>query len=616
MTQGGETPDLLPPTTVDAFPAQAPAAEPAADGQRNVSSSAQLAPTLRRERLERWLLLLGALLLLGLGIGLRGPTPSDEPRFALVAHQMVASGNWLIPHRGADWYSDKPPTFMAMQALSYVLSGHWWVAFLLPSLLCSLGTLWLVYDLARRLWGHRVGLWAGLALLCTVQFVFQARRGQIDPTVTFFVTLANYGLLRHFLLGPDWRAFWLGCFAAGLGVITKGIGVLAFLLLLPWLLARRQQWRHLSAIEWRALPWLGGVAAFVAAIALWLVPLLFYVQAHDSVTARNYLNDIFFNQTVHRYVHPWNSFQPPWFYLEVIFTSWLPLSLALPGLLPAWRRSLRERDARFLLPLAWAVLVIVFFSLTRAKRDVYIMPALPLLVLAAAPFLEGIMQRRWAQWTAIGFVLVLGLASLGIGANALLLHSASAARFAAARQLGDQAPRLWWMFVAMGAWLVLSVLVFRRRRAAAALLAGLSGVWLVWGLAAAPLLARASSPAPLVARVEQAIGPDAQLALVAWKEELPLAFERKVTDFGFMTPWHSQLSESIRWQQQGPADRWVLILADVMAPCIDRAATLDMGVTSGRDWRLYRLDAVAPACRDGNVPVGAVEDWGGIDSRR
>jgi 4-amino-4-deoxy-L-arabinose transferase-like glycosyltransferase len=574
------------------------------------------APILRRERLQRWLLMLGALLLLAAGIGLRGPTPSDEPRFALVSHQMAASGNWLIPHRGMDWYSDKPPTFMAMQALSYSLTGQWWVAFLLPSLLCSLGTLWLIYDLARRLWGHRAGLWAGLGLLCTIQFVFQAKRGQIDPTVTFFVTLANYGLLRHFLLGPDWRAFWLGCFAAGLGVITKGVGILAFLMFLPWLFARQQRWNQLSSIKGHAAHWLGGGVAFAAAIALWLVPLLLYVHTHDSATARDYVHDIFFNQTVNRYVHPWNSFQPPWFYLEVLVTSWLPLTLALPGLVPAWRERLQERDARLLLPLVWVVLLILFFSLTRAKRDVYIMPALPLLALCAGPFLENILQRRWAQWTTLGFLSLLGLAALGVGAHSLLFHSAFATRFAAARQLGDQASSIWWMFVVAGAWMVLCVLVFRLRRAGMALLTGLAGFWLAWSLWGAPLLAKASSPAALVQRVERTIGPKAELALVAWKEELPLAFERKVIDFGFVVPWHRQLSDAIVWQEQAPAQRWVLILSDVMEPCINRDATIDMGVTSGRDWRLYRLDAVASACRGGVVPEGKVEDWGGVDSHR
>src|SRR5437879_12303120 len=102
-------------------------------------------------RRELWLFLLFALVILGAGIGLRDPWPADEPRFALSAKQMVASGNWLIPHRGSELYSDKPPTFMALQAAAYAVTGNWRVAFLLPSLLAALGTLLLVYDLARRL---------------------------------------------------------------------------------------------------------------------------------------------------------------------------------------------------------------------------------------------------------------------------------------------------------------------------------------------------------------------------------------------------------------------------------------------------------------------------------
>jgi 4-amino-4-deoxy-L-arabinose transferase-like glycosyltransferase len=569
-----------------------------------------------RDRLERWLLMLGALLLLAAGIGLRGPTPSDEPRFALVAHQMVASGNWLIPHRGSDWYSDKPPLFMAMQALSYTLTGNWWVAFLLPSLLSALGTLWLVYDLARRLWGHRAGMFAGLALLCTVQFVFQAKRGQIDPTVTFFITLANVGLLRHLLLGPDWRAFWLGCFAAGLGVITKGVGFLALMMFLPWAFAARRRWLWMPGFRGQVGHWMGGLLAFALAIALWMVPLLFYVHADDSDVARSYLHDIFFNQTLHRYVHPWNSFQPPWFYLTVIITSWLPLSLALPALAPAWMERLRARDARILLPLAWIVMVIVFFSLTRAKRDVYIMPALPMLALCAGPYLEDALRKRWLSFVAIGFLLLLGGAALGIGVAALGFHPAATARFIAARQLGEQASLWWSMCIVLGAWLLLQAAIFRPRRAGVAMLAGMAGVWAIWGLGMAPMLARASSPATLANRVEQTIGPQAELALVAWKEELPLAFARPLTDFGFVVPWHQQLASAIRWQAQAPERRWVLVLADVMGPCILRSATVDAGITSGRDWRLFRSDAVAAACRQGQVPTGAVEDWGGIDSHR
>jgi hypothetical protein len=74
-------------------------------------------------------------------------------------------------------------------------------------------------------------------VLSALMFSFQFKRAQIDPLITFLITLANWALLRHLLRGPDWRAYWLGCFAAGLGVITKGVGVIALLMLLPYALA-------------------------------------------------------------------------------------------------------------------------------------------------------------------------------------------------------------------------------------------------------------------------------------------------------------------------------------------------------------------------------------------
>src|ERR1700749_275278 len=93
-----------------------------------------------RARREFWLFMLLALVLLAAGIGLRDPWPSDEPRFTLVAKQMVESGDWLFPHRGRELYSDKPPLLMWLEAGSFELLRNWRIAFLLPSLLAALGT--------------------------------------------------------------------------------------------------------------------------------------------------------------------------------------------------------------------------------------------------------------------------------------------------------------------------------------------------------------------------------------------------------------------------------------------------------------------------------------------
>ena len=83
-------------------------------------------------RRDLWLLLALALLVLGVGIGLRDPWPADEPRFVLVAQQMVQSGELLVPHRGAEIYPDKPPLFMWLLVAAHKLTGEWRVSFLLP----------------------------------------------------------------------------------------------------------------------------------------------------------------------------------------------------------------------------------------------------------------------------------------------------------------------------------------------------------------------------------------------------------------------------------------------------------------------------------------------------
>ncbi len=88
-----------------------------------------------RERRAFRLFMLLAFVLLGAGIGLRDPWPSDEPRFTLVAKQMVESGDWLFPHRGRELYSEKPPVMMWSEAAAYEVTRSWRLAFLPPSLL-------------------------------------------------------------------------------------------------------------------------------------------------------------------------------------------------------------------------------------------------------------------------------------------------------------------------------------------------------------------------------------------------------------------------------------------------------------------------------------------------
>ena len=541
---------------------------------------------------RRELLLFGgfALLLLGLGIGLRDPWPSDEPRFALVAHWMVEHGQWLFPHRGHELYPDKPPVFMWLQALAYLFTGSWRVAFLLPSLVAALGSLALVYDLARRLWNHRSALLAAATMLVTIHFGYQMRNAQIDPLLLGWITLANYGLLRHLLLGPSWRWFAVGCFFAGVGVATKGVGVLALLLLIPYLIARRGHWHQLALPEggWR---WVGGLALFLIPILAWLLPMLMVARADGDPQHAGYVQNILFGQTVHRYATPNGHLHSPFYFFGIIVVDWLPLSLLLPWALPAWWRRLKRRDARFLLPLGWIVLLLLFFSFSPGKRDVYILPALPITALALAPLLPGLLRKHGVRVAVFALTLLLATALTTAAALALHMHPKWAVQL---EQSLD--PQIWWLFLSMGLAGLFVAAFTRVRRAALGWLLFTFILWGLYGLWGYPMLNGDRSARDVMLRARAIAGPDATIGLLAWKEQNLLMAQGPVTEFGFLEPWPQQYADAIAWLRQDPAHRWIFSLDEAMGPCVDRHHAVYVGHANRREWWMFQANAVVAGC--------------------
>ena len=345
----------------------------------------------------------------------------DEPRFALIARDMLHTGNWLVPSVGGDLYPDKPPFYFWLLTLAVGATGSVRAGFLLPSLLAGLGTVLLVYDLLRRVYDREVGLAGALLLLCTFQFVWQARQAQIDATLCFLTTLGLYGLLRYLLQQGSLRWWLVGWAAAGLGIITKGVGFLPLLVLLPWVWLARRGWPVMRPP--RLTIWAAGVAAFLAAIAIWFVPMWIATSADGALLA--YRNEILFHQTVTRYADAWHHHEPVWYYLvQVIPALWLPAIALVPWAWRRWRKRWSAHDALTAIALCWVVLVLLFFSASSGKRGVYVLPALPALVLALAPALPELLRARGPRRFAFGLALL--LTAVGIAGAAYFAVDAQA----------------------------------------------------------------------------------------------------------------------------------------------------------------------------------------------
>lgn len=537
--------------------------------------------------------LLFALALLALGIGLRDPWPADEPRFVLIAQEMLQTGQFWIPHRAGELYPDKPPIYMWATALSLALTQSVRLGFLLPSLLAAMGTLWLVADLVRKLYGRRVATLAACALLTTVLFSLQAKTAQIDMLLTFFTTLGAYGFMRHALLGPA-RRWWLAGWAAvGLGILTKGVGILPLLLLPIWaVLARRGKVRNLS---WKEI-W-QGFAVLLVVLALWGVPMIILTTLSPDPALAAYRDNILFKQTGERYVSAWHHVKPWWYYLvEVLPWAWMPLVLALPWAIPAWARRLRQGDARIWLPLGGAVLIIAFFSLSPGKRGVYILPSIPLLVMALAPLLPGLLSMPAVQ--RLGAVVLACAGMLFLAAGTLGWAQLPALARLAGRY--DVQPWLWWIVLGIAAGVLLAWL--RPRQGMAALVLWLAAFWAAWSTFGYVQLNDPRSPQRFMQGVAAATGPDAVLAMPSFDEEFVLQAQQPVVHFGFHTPDDAQLSRAYHWLQEEPSRRWMLVeqkRRDRLG-CVDLERALDMGHQNSEHWWLIPAGAVAgcPGSRD------------------
>jgi 4-amino-4-deoxy-L-arabinose transferase-like glycosyltransferase len=404
--------------------------------------------TLRRAELA--VLGLAALLFLW-NLGGHDLWAPDEPYFGEGAREMVVDGQWLVPHVNGVVTTDKPPLFFWTIAALSLPGGEVtpWTA-RLPSALAALGTLLLMIRLARRVGGPehpRLAWLMPLTLATTLMFWEKARWAQIDALLCFLIWVA----LSAF---EAWRAgdaggrragllFWS---AAALAVLAKGpVG-----LLLPLGIALVTLGIDREIGRWKRFAPLSGPLLFTAVVGLWMVAATSWSGAEYSVWGA--LREHFLDRAVHGLHHA----QPPWYYLEVLPIHLLPWSGLVPGaLVLAWRR--RDAADRFLL--VTALFVVVFFSISTEKRDLYVLPAVPAFALLVARFVDAVAPGRTGTGTPLIHRRWLYGGQLGIG-GILALVGAAVPVVARGR---DEAP-YWMAFVLAVILLVAGVATLWARR--------------------------------------------------------------------------------------------------------------------------------------------------------
>ena len=354
----------------------------------------------------------------GDGLGLVG---ADEPRYAQIAHEMLARFDaahtlrarlvaCVTPYLyGRPWLEKPALYYWRAMFLFQDFGVHDWSA-RLPSTTFAFIMVGLIYLHMRRFrpGGH---LDAALITVASVGIIGFSRGASTDMQMAAPLAI---GLLGWYAWYETGSKFWLYdiYFFTGLATLAKGpvAPFLAAVIIVAFAFLRRE-W----GILWRTL-WWPGIVLYFAMVLPWFV-------------AVQHLNPTFFREfflehnlerfATDRYQHQ----QPFWYYLVVVVLSVMPWSVvAIHALIDGVQTSVAEwrlRHSRSEKPCAgrlgdafpeflvlWALIPIVFFSFSQSKLPGYILPSIPPITILTGDYLFRRRQEGLNRWILLGHALL------------------------------------------------------------------------------------------------------------------------------------------------------------------------------------------------------------------
>jgi len=260
-----------------------------------------------------------------------------------------------------------------------------------PSAFLSTLTVLLTFFHGKKLYGSRTGFLSAVVLATSFEFAYLSTRANIDATLTFFTTASlfcfiqwyQYSSLRPTTLrqvekeetrgnrvkNGDRRSLLIYGFYIGMAFATLAKGPVGFILpllvSLVYLLVQKD-WKAMKRMRL-----LTGVVLFLVIVLSWYLPAV--LKGGEP-----FLNQTLFHQTVERFAKGTSHVRPIYYYLANFPVDFLPWFLFLPGAIVYGLSKRREGITKdFLFLLVWFVAIFLFFSFSKGKRAVYLLPLYP-----------------------------------------------------------------------------------------------------------------------------------------------------------------------------------------------------------------------------------------------
>ncbi len=304
---------------------------------------------------------------------------------ALIARNMVTSGDWVTAHLDKVVYLEKGPLLYWLIAISYKVFGITDWAARIPVALGAMALCCVTAAFGVWAFGRRAGFYAGLCMSTCVGLFLFTRILNPDAFLVLTVTLAMWGFLRALDEEEAHSRFWAAvlavCLAAGLllkslvGVVFPvGTGLL-------YLFFTHQLF---SARVWKRLHPFSGLAIVLLVAAPWHIlatlrnPPYFVFTLHSGPGQyHGFLWFFFVNEQLLRFLNlryprDYNTVPRLWFWL--LHLVWLfPWSVYLPAVAKLSYKPVDRAGKTRLLALCWIGFVLIFFTFS-TTQEYYSMP--------------------------------------------------------------------------------------------------------------------------------------------------------------------------------------------------------------------------------------------------